>query len=105
MKTRNRLFRENELEMEMRLILRAWKDEKFKKELIANPKEVIQRELNIHIPDDMEIQVVEETLNKLYFVLPASDTREGDADDELDEEDLRNVAGGTGNTGITGGDG
>lgn len=96
MRTLNNLFQKKELDMEMRLILRAWKDEKFKKELIANPKEVIRRELNINIPDDVEIHVVEETPNKLYFVLPASATQDETSDDELDGEDLKNVAGGGG---------
>ncbi len=72
------------------VVAKAWKDEKFKKELISNPKAVINKEFGVQIPDNVNVKVVEENANNLYIILPMKPQREG----ELTDEQLEAVAGG-----------
>jgi hypothetical protein len=47
-------------------------DDKFKKELINNPKLVLEREFNIgSLPEDVKVTVLEETPSQLYIVIPS----------------------------------
>jgi hypothetical protein len=71
---RGREGRKSRADFEVRLAERAWSDEGFKRELIDSPRDVVARELDIRIPDDIEIQVLEETPQKLYIVLPPRPT-------------------------------
>jgi hypothetical protein len=59
-------------DLEIHLITRALKDEEFKRELIANPKAVIESELGTKLPDELEINVLEETEDTIYMVLPCN---------------------------------
>ncbi len=81
-------------EFEQKLIQHAWEDQTFKQELLSNPKAVYARESGEQLPKDFEIEVIQETTNKVYLVLPnnpaAANTNEG----ELSEEALEAVAGG-----------
>jgi hypothetical protein len=69
-------------DLEIHLITRALKDEGFKQELLANPKAVVEKELGTKLPDDLEINVLEETEDTLYMVLPCN-PYEGMAEEEL----------------------
>ncbi|MDB9405989.1 NHLP leader peptide family RiPP precursor [Microcystis aeruginosa CS-1036] len=69
-------------DLEIHLITRALKDEEFKRELIANPKAVIERELGTKLPDELEINVLEETEDTIYMVLPCN-PYEGISEEEL----------------------
>ncbi len=73
------------------LIAKAWADEDFKKQLIANPKEV-GKEFGLEAPENVEVKVVENTDKVFHFVLPKKKS------DELSEEDLDRVSGGQINT-------
>ena len=80
-------------EFEQKLIQRALEDENFKQELLSNPKAVFAKESGEKLPNDLEIEAIEETPNKVYLVLPnnpASTATEG----ELSDEALEAVAGG-----------
>lgn len=80
-------------EFERQLIQRALEDENFKQELLSNPKAVFAKESGEKLPTDLEIEVIQETPNKVYLVLPtnpASATTEA----ELTDEALEAVAGG-----------
>lgn len=76
---------------------RAVKDEEFRKELLADTKAVIQRELNarveegVQIPDNITMEVIEEKPDTLYLVIPPSPAQ---IKDELSDEELEAVAGG-----------
>jgi hypothetical protein len=76
-------------DMEADIIARALKDEGFARELRADPKAVIEREVGT-LPEGIEIKVVEETPDTLYLVLPAHPS----PGRQLSDEDLERVAGG-----------
>lgn len=67
------------------IIARAWSDEAFKKRLLKNPREVL-KELGFSLPEDMELQVVENTAKKVYFVLPLKPK------ENLSEAELKKIA-------------
>lgn len=74
-------------QLEQKLIEKAWTDEKFRSELIATPKEVIERLIGQGLPQNLKIEVVEETADTLYLRIPVSP-------DELSDTELDLVAGG-----------
>jgi len=69
-------------DLEIHLITRALKDEAFKQELLANPKPVVEKELGAKLPEELEINVLEETEDTLYMVLPCN-PYEGVSEEEL----------------------
>ena len=86
---------QNLRELEAKLIAKAWQDEAFKQELINNPKAVFARESGQIIPEDLDIQVIEQPSNTLYLVLPESPRVSGPrVSEELSDEALEAVAGG-----------
>jgi hypothetical protein len=62
------------------IIQKAWEDEEFKKQLLENPKKALKEAFNIDVPDNIELEAVEETANKLHLVIPPnpSETSEDD---------------------------
>ncbi len=77
-----------EMEKKMgQLIAKAWADEDFKKQLIANPKEV-GKEYGLGAPEGVEVKVLENTDKVFHFVLPPKPS------DELSDDDLDDVSGG-----------
>lgn len=79
-------------EFQSELIAKAMKDESFRQELLANPKEVMEKEMGkvkqgVKLPKTVEVKVIEQPANALYLVLPT-------ISDELTDEALDNVAGG-----------
>jgi hypothetical protein len=69
-------------DLEVHLITRALKDEGFKQELLANPKVLVEQEVGTKLPEELEINVLEETENTLYMVLPRN-PYEGMPEEEL----------------------
>jgi hypothetical protein len=69
-------------DLEIHLITRALKDEAFKQELLANPKAVVEKELGTKLSEELEINVLEETEDTLYMVLPCN-PYEGMSEEEL----------------------
>ncbi len=80
---------------ELKLVSRAWSDDNFKEELLHDPKATIERATGIRFSKNIKVQVFEETANQLYFVLPHKPAEKLAADELLDE-DLDHVAGGSG---------
>jgi hypothetical protein len=70
------------------VIAKAWQDEAYRKELIADPKGVLQKEFGVELPEGLSIEVLEESPSKLYIVIPPKPTG------ELSDEQLEAVAGG-----------
>ena len=57
--------------MEMQdIITKAWNDEEFKNTLLTHPKETIEQELGVKLPDEIEIFIHEQTPTRLHLVLP-----------------------------------
>ncbi|WP_019503702.1 NHLP leader peptide family RiPP precursor [Pleurocapsa sp. PCC 7319] len=83
----------NRNELEAKIIAKAWQDELFKQELLNNPKAVFSQETGYSIPEEVEIQVVEESPTTLYMVLPAKPAIVDEK--EISQEQLETVAGGT----------
>ena len=52
------------------LIVRAWEDEAFKRELLSDPKSTIEKALGITFPEGIEIYVHEQTPTQVHLVLP-----------------------------------
>ena len=79
-------------EMEQRLIQKGLEDDDFRKQLLADPKAIIEQELGTQLPEGVRVEAVEETADTIYLVLPsASPLGEGS---ELSDRELEAVAGG-----------
>jgi ABC-type bacteriocin/lantibiotic exporter with double-glycine peptidase domain len=77
-----------------KVISKAWEDSKFRKELLGNPVEAIEKLTGVKIvlPEGKELVVVDQTdKSKVYVNLPA----EPEIDNlELTEDQLEAIAGG-----------
>ncbi len=69
---------------------RALKDEAFRQEVISNPRAVLARDYNVHIPETVNIRVLEDTPQTLTITLPPNQ----EAVQELSDAELEAVAGG-----------
>ncbi|WP_414698949.1 NHLP leader peptide family RiPP precursor [Paenibacillus sp. LPE1-1-1.1] len=70
--------------LQEKIIQKAWEDAEFKKQLLADPKAAVKEAFGIDVPDSIEVEVVEETANKYYLVLPQSPTVVKSADDSVE---------------------
>ena len=78
-------------DIEAQIIAKAWKDDAYKQELLSNSKGVIEREFNVQLPEQINVQVMEENPTSLYFVVPV---RPEIAGHEISDEQLEAIAGG-----------
>jgi Nitrile hydratase, alpha chain len=69
-------------ELEAKLVARAWADKDFRERLRADPHAVLAEETGVSVPESIEIEVLEETPEKGYLVIPLN--RVAIADDKLD---------------------
>ncbi|MBM7564807.1 NHLP leader peptide family RiPP precursor [Paenibacillus sacheonensis] len=65
----------NEQELKQQIIEKAWTDEEFKAQLIADPKKALNDAFGISIPDGFEIVVIEETGTKVALVIPENPSK------------------------------
>ena len=77
----------NRSEIEQKLIEKSEQDPAFRRRLLAQPRETLEKEFGIAVPASVNLQVIEETANSLMLVLPA-------AAGELSDLELEAVAGG-----------
>lgn len=75
--------------LQAKLAEKAQADPEFKAKLLQDPKAAIRDALDVTVPEGIEIEVREETPQKLYLVLPVSSE-----DMELSDEMLDQAAGG-----------
>lgn len=54
------------------VITKAVEDSSFRESLISNPNAVIEEELGVKLPEEVEIRVLEHQDNVRYFVIPVS---------------------------------
>jgi hypothetical protein len=87
--------------LEQHLRARAWKDDSFRQELLANPKAVLQRDFAAwfpegKIPSELSIKIVEEEEQSICFVLPPNATENVLHDNNaIEDEELACISGGT----------
>ena len=81
-------------EIEEIVIENATKHEKYREALLADPKKTVETQLNSTLPENVTVEVVQETPSKIYIRLPHV-VAEGA---ELSDEDLEQVAGGKDDT-------
>ena len=58
--------------------------------LLRSPRQVIEAQFQTTLPEDLEVEILEEGVKTIYVVVPS----QLDASDELSDEDLEAVAGG-----------
>lgn len=75
-----------------RIIIKALKDPEFKKRLMKNPRATLEKELNIQIPQEIDLQILEETGHKKYLILPNVDLN------EVNDTELNTLAAGAAGT-------
>jgi hypothetical protein len=86
-------------ELEQHLRARAWKDDAFRQEFLADPTSVLERDYAQYfpegkIPSELSIKVVEEEEQSIYFVLPPKSSDQLLEIDNLNDEELLEVNGG-----------
>ncbi|MEG4801188.1 NHLP leader peptide family RiPP precursor [Microcoleus sp. ARI1-B5] len=77
-------------ELEAQCIAKAWEDDKFRQELLSNPKATFAKAMGSPFPENVDLQVLEETPNTYYLVIP----KNPEVSEELSDEALEAVAGG-----------
>lgn len=83
------LLKEREEILE-KVITRAWADASFKEQLLQDPAKAVESAFGVKLPASLKVQVLEETADKRYVVIPYRPS----ADDQLSPEELEAVAGG-----------
>lgn len=74
------------------VMARAMKDASFRQALLNNPRAVLAREYNVHLPEHVTVRMLEEAPNTLTLVLPSRE----EAVLELTDADLQAASGGDG---------
>jgi hypothetical protein len=69
-------------ELEAQIVARAWADEAFRERLRTDPHGAVAEVTGVVVPDSVEIEVLEETPEKGYLVIPLN--RVEISDGELD---------------------
>jgi Nitrile hydratase, alpha chain len=70
-----------------KIVGKAWKDEAYKRRLVADPAAVLKEE-GLEPPKDTQVRIMEDTPNVVHLALRAKPSM------ELSEEDLLRVVGG-----------
>ena len=78
-------------DLETRLVEKAWKDPDFRKDIVKDPKGMLEKQTGQKLPEQLKIFVYEEDANTLHFSIPSPPSNLN----ELSDEDLEKVAGGT----------
>jgi hypothetical protein len=59
---------------------RASEEPDFRERLLADPRGVISEVRGADLPEDLEVEIIENTSNKVYLVVPAADLSDADMD-------------------------
>ncbi|MBV9389030.1 MAG: NHLP leader peptide family RiPP precursor [Chroococcidiopsidaceae cyanobacterium CP_BM_ER_R8_30] len=68
--------------------------------MLSNPKAVLN-EKGLAIPDSVQIQVLQETPNQFYLVLPLEQSAPVSGTTVISDQELEKVSGGAALTGVT----
>jgi Nitrile hydratase, alpha chain len=69
-------------DFEAKIVARAWADEAFRARLKADPRAAVAEETGIKVPESVTVEVLEETPDKAYLVIPSN--RVAVSDEDLD---------------------
>jgi hypothetical protein len=69
-------------DLEAKIVARAWADEGFRERLKADPRAAVAEETGVTVPDSVALEVLEETPDQAYLVIPSN--RMAIADEQLD---------------------
>jgi hypothetical protein len=69
-------------DLEAKIVARAWADEAFRARLKADPRAAVAEETGIKVPESVTVEVLEETPDKAYLVIPSN--RVAISDEDLD---------------------
>lgn len=56
--------------LQEQITARAMKDETFRQQLLSDPRQTLERELGIGLPEGVSVHVYEDTSTVLHLVLP-----------------------------------
>ena len=79
--------------MERWIVQKSIEDEDFRQQLLEDPKETLEGELETRLPEEVQVRAVEETADAIYLVLPSTPMAGGEGG-ELSDQELGAVAGG-----------
>ncbi len=82
--------------MQQQIISKAMKDDAFRQRLLSNPRETLEREMGMTLPQGVTFQVYEDTPSVIHLVLPMQ-PQTGEPV-ELSDADLEVAVGGDFNT-------
>jgi hypothetical protein len=77
-------------EIEEVIVKQAISNKEYRTRLLADPRDMIERQIGQKLPENMKVEIVQEAANKIILRLPHV-VAEGD---QLADEDLEQVAGG-----------
>ena len=77
--------------LETTLIEKCWKDPEFKRQVVSDPKGMLERHTGTKLPSQVKIFIHEEDANTLHLAIPPAPANLS----ELSDEELEKVAGGT----------
>lgn len=80
--------------LQEQITTRAMKDETFRQKLLSDPRQTLERELGIRLPEGVSVHVYEDTATTLHLVLPVK--AEQSSVYELSDAELETAAGGVG---------
>jgi nitrile hydratase alpha subunit len=78
-------------EIETQLIEKCWKDPEFKRQVVSDPKGMLERHIGQKLPEQVKIFIHEEDASTLHLSIPPAPSNLS----ELSDDDLEKVAGGT----------
>jgi hypothetical protein len=78
-------------DLETALIEKCWKDPNFMRQVVSDPKAMLERHTGQTLPSQIKIFIHQEDANTLHFSIPPAPSNLT----ELSDDDLERVAGGT----------
>jgi len=73
----------NRRDLEAKIVARAWADESFRERLKSDPRSAVAEETGVTVPQSVAIEVLEETPDKAYLVIPSNRMAVSDQDLDL----------------------